>query len=89
MSSSAGTLDARSPRGSNGLTVGAKDSGIRYSHPRGSQPYRQVIHLTELEASGPAAVPQVLIRVGIGPEGELAPEPTPGRPLNDVLEIRH
>jgi nitroreductase len=56
-----------------------------------------VTHITELEASremirdltsGPAAVPQVLIRVGIEPEGELAPEPTPRRPLNEVLEIR-
>ena len=56
-----------------------------------------VTHITELEASremirdltsGPAAVPQVLIRVGIEPKDELAPEPTPRRPLNDVLEIR-
>ena len=56
-----------------------------------------VTHITELEASrdiirdltsGPAAVPQVLIRVGIEPEGELAPEPTPRRPLSDVLDIR-
>ncbi|WAC93816.1 Acg family FMN-binding oxidoreductase [Mycobacterium sp. Aquia_213] len=55
-----------------------------------------VTHVTELEASreiirdltsGPAAVPQVLIRVGIEPEGELAPEPTPRRPLSEVLEI--
>jgi nitroreductase len=57
-----------------------------------------VTHITELEASrdiiraltsDPAAVPQVLIRVGIEPEGELAPPPTPRRPLSDVLEIRH
>jgi nitroreductase len=56
-----------------------------------------VTHITELEASrkmirdltsGPAAVPQVLIRVGIEPKDELAPEPTPRRPLNEVLEIR-
>jgi nitroreductase len=56
-----------------------------------------VTHITELESSrdiirdlttGPAAVPQVLIRVGIEPKGELAPEPTPRRPLSDVLEIR-
>lgn len=56
-----------------------------------------VTHVTELEAgrdiirdltAGPAAVPQVLIRVGIEPEGELAPEPTPRRPLSEVLEIR-
>jgi nitroreductase len=56
-----------------------------------------VTHITELEASremirnlttGLAALPQVLIRVGIEPEGELVPEPTPRRPLSDVLEIR-
>jgi nitroreductase len=56
-----------------------------------------VTHITELEASrdiirdltsGAAAVPQVLIRVGIEPVGELVPEPTPRRPLSDVLEIR-
>ncbi len=56
-----------------------------------------VTHITELKASreilrdftsGPAAAPQVLIRVGIGPEDELAPEPTPRRPLSEVLEIR-
>ena len=56
-----------------------------------------VTHITELEASRdilrdltshPAAVPQVLIRVGIEPEGELAPKPTPRRPLSEVLEIR-
>jgi nitroreductase len=56
-----------------------------------------VTHITELEASRdiirdlttcPALVPQVLIRVGIQPEGELAPKPTPRRPLSDVLEIR-
>jgi nitroreductase len=55
-----------------------------------------VTHITELESSrdiirdltaGPPAVPQVLIRVGIEPEGELAPKPTPRRPLGDVLEI--
>ncbi|MEB3981546.1 nitroreductase family protein [Mycobacterium sp. 663a-19] len=56
-----------------------------------------VTHVTELESSrelvrdltsGPAAVPQVLIRVGIAPEEELAPEPTPRRPLDEVLQIR-
>jgi nitroreductase len=56
-----------------------------------------VTHITELEASReilrdltspPAAVPQVLIRVGIEPDGELAPERTPRRPLGEVLEIR-
>ena len=55
-----------------------------------------VTHITELESSrdiirdltaGPPAVPQVLIRVGIEPEGELPPKPTPRRPLGDVLEI--
>ena len=57
-----------------------------------------VTHVTELEASrdiirdltsGAAVVPQVLIRVGIEPDDELTPEPTPRRPLSDVLEIRH
>ena len=56
-----------------------------------------VTHITELESSREmirdlttclAAVPQVLIRVGIQPEGELAPEPTARRPLSEVLEIR-
>jgi nitroreductase len=56
-----------------------------------------VTHITELEGSrdiirdlttAPALVPQVLIRVGIEPEGELVPPPTPRRPLSDVLEIR-
>jgi nitroreductase len=56
-----------------------------------------VTHLTELQSSrdvisdlitDPAATPQVLIRVGIEPEGELTPEPTPRRPMSDVLEIR-
>ncbi|MCV7444410.1 nitroreductase family protein [Mycobacterium paraense] len=56
-----------------------------------------VTHLTELVCSRDiisdltgrrAAVPQVLIRVGIEPEGELQPKPTPRRPLSDVLEIR-
>lgn len=57
-----------------------------------------VTHLTELESSrevireltaSPAAEPQVLIRVGLEPEGELVPKPTPRRPLREVLEIRH
>lgn len=56
-----------------------------------------VTHITELEASrkmirelltGPTAVPQILIRVGIEPEGELTPQPTPRRPLSEVLRIR-
>ncbi len=55
-----------------------------------------VTHLTELDASREiirdltgemAALPQVLIRVGIEPEGELTPPPTPRRPLSEVLEI--
>ncbi|BBX73065.1 NAD(P)H nitroreductase [Mycobacterium shinjukuense] len=55
-----------------------------------------VTHITELAAGrdiirgltdGRAAVPQVLIRVGIAPSGPV-PEPTPRRPLGDVLQIR-
>jgi nitroreductase len=54
-----------------------------------------VTHITEMEASrdiirdltsGTAAVPQVLIRVGIQPDGEV-PAPTPRRPMSEVLEI--
>ncbi|BBX97057.1 NAD(P)H nitroreductase [Mycobacterium lacus] len=54
-----------------------------------------VTHITELEAGrdiirdltgGRAAVPQVLIRVGIGPAGEIPPL-TPRRPLREVLEM--
>jgi hypothetical protein len=57
-----------------------------------------VTHITELEASrdmirdlmtGLTSVPQVLIRVGIEPEYELTPPPTPRRPLSGVLEIRY
>ncbi|WP_084044834.1 Acg family FMN-binding oxidoreductase [Mycobacterium avium] len=56
-----------------------------------------VTHVTELEAgrdlirhlmADPAAVPQVLIRVGVEPEGELPPRPTPRRPLGDVVQFR-
>ena len=56
-----------------------------------------VTHITELEASrdiirdlmsDSAAVPQVLIRVGIEPEGDLVRPPTPRRPLSEVLKIR-
>ncbi|MDD4867101.1 MAG: NAD(P)H nitroreductase [Mycobacterium sp.] len=56
-----------------------------------------VTHLTELRASrdilrelmsDTAAVPQVLIRVGVAPAGGDAPAPTPRRALRDVLEIR-
>ncbi|MGB8389237.1 Acg family FMN-binding oxidoreductase [Mycobacterium sp.] len=57
-----------------------------------------VTHVTELQASrdvirellpgAAAAVPQVLIRVGTAPAGKGTPEPTPRRPLRDVLELR-
>jgi nitroreductase len=56
-----------------------------------------ITHITELEASrdiirdlmsDSAVVPQVLIRVGIEPEGSLVRPPTPRRPLSEVLEIR-
>jgi nitroreductase len=55
-----------------------------------------VTHLTELDAGrdtireltpGVASVPQVLIRVGAEPVGSIGQEPTPRRPLRDVLEI--
>ncbi len=55
-----------------------------------------VTHVTELEASrdiirelipSAAAMPQVLIRVGTAPAGKGGPEPTPRRPLHDILEI--
>ncbi|WP_083092635.1 Acg family FMN-binding oxidoreductase [Mycobacterium mantenii] len=55
-----------------------------------------VTHITELESTremirdltGRFALPQVLIRVGVEPEGDLHPQRTPRRPLSDVLEIR-
>lgn len=55
-----------------------------------------VTHITELEASREmirdlthrGALPQVLIRVGVEPEGELPAHPTPRRPLSDVFQIR-
>ncbi|WP_406817879.1 Acg family FMN-binding oxidoreductase [Mycobacterium sp. M23085] len=55
-----------------------------------------VTHITELEATREMirdltrriAIPQVLIRVGVEPGGELTPRPTPRRPLSDVLRIR-
>jgi nitroreductase len=56
-----------------------------------------ITHVTELESSRAiiadltcelAAVPQVLIRIGIAPKGELIPPPTPRRPLSEVLEVR-
>jgi nitroreductase len=55
-----------------------------------------VTHLTELEAgrnivrellSGATSVPQALIRVGIDPAGDVG-EPTPRRPVREILEIR-
>ncbi len=55
-----------------------------------------VTHVTELQASrdiirelmpNAAAMPQVLIRVGTELAGKGAPEPTPRRPVRDVLEI--
>lgn len=54
-----------------------------------------ITHITEMEASrnivgdltGSTAVPQVLIRIGTAPAGQV-PAPTPRRPLSDVLEIR-
>lgn len=52
-------------------------------------------HITELAASrdiiadllGRKVMPQALIRVGIAPEIEVIPPPTPRRPLYDVLEV--
>ena len=55
-------------------------------------------HITEMEESrdivrdlmtDKSAVPQVLIRVGIGPADGDEPAPTPRRPVSDVLEIHH
>lgn len=55
-----------------------------------------VTHITELAPGREilrslinkrALVPQVLIRVGTAPVGEDAPDPTPRRPLRDVLEL--
>ncbi|OBI27047.1 NAD(P)H nitroreductase [Mycobacterium sp. E2238] len=56
-----------------------------------------VTHVTELQASRDKigelipeseAVPQVLIRVGTAFSGKGAPEPTPRRPVREVLEMR-
>jgi hypothetical protein len=44
-------------------------------------------HLVQ-ELTEKAAVPQVLIRVGIAPATDSAPPPTPRRALSDVLQIR-
>ena len=53
-------------------------------------------HMIEVNAAreivrritGKHGMPQVLIRVGKGPENETPPQETPRRPLTDVLEIR-
>jgi len=53
-------------------------------------------HITELAASraiiadliGRKVMPQILIRVGIAPDVEEVPPPTPRLPLSEVLEIR-
>lgn len=56
-----------------------------------------VTHVTELAASREmirdllvdrTATPQVLVRVGVAPDGELPAHPTPRRPLSEVLQIR-
>ncbi|OBG67121.1 NAD(P)H nitroreductase [Mycobacterium sp. E3339] len=56
-----------------------------------------VTHVTELPASremirelvsDAEAVPQLLIRVGTAPAGKGQPDPTPRRPISDVLEMR-
>ncbi len=53
-------------------------------------------HITEFAESraviqsltGSRAFPQLLIRVGETPESEATPEPTPRRPLSEVMQIR-
>ena len=55
-----------------------------------------VTHLTELSETRklvqsltrPEATPQVLVRVGVVPVNEKAPQPTPRRPLSEVLRLR-
>ena len=55
-----------------------------------------VTHLTELQDTRDLirslmdhdAVPQVLVRVGVVPVTEKAPQPTPRRPLSEVLRLR-
>ena len=55
-----------------------------------------VTHLTELDVTRNLicalvdhdAVPQVLIRVGVAPVTESAPEPTPRRDLAEVLQVK-
>lgn len=52
-------------------------------------------HITELDASrdiirdliGRKAMPQILLRVGLAPDVEDVPPPTPRRPLSEVLEM--
>ncbi len=54
-------------------------------------------HITEFAESraviqdltGNRAFPQVLIRAGEAPASEKVPEPTPRRPLSEVMQIRH
>ncbi len=53
-------------------------------------------HITELEASRnivaslieQTTTPQVLIRIGVVPEVECIPPPTPRRPMSEVFEVR-
>lgn len=53
-------------------------------------------HMTELapsreiirELTGQQGLPQVLVRVGQAPSDDAAPQATPRRPLEDVLEVR-
>ena len=55
-----------------------------------------VTHLTELSETRklvqsltrPEATPQALVRVGVVPVNEKAPQPTPRRPLSEVLRLR-
>jgi nitroreductase len=55
-----------------------------------------VTHLTEHQATlevvrslmGHDAVPQILVRVGVVPVTEKEPQPTPRRPLSEVLRLR-
>ncbi|BBX45868.1 FMN-binding protein Acg [Mycobacterium cookii] len=55
-----------------------------------------VTHLTELDETRkllqsltrPEASPQILVRMGVVPVTEKAPQPTPRRPLSEVLRLR-
>ena len=55
------------------------------THLMESQASRDIVR--DLMTGAAAGLPQVLIRVGIQPAGEV-PTPTPRRPMQDVLEIR-